>query len=185
MKACMSTIFALGCALALAGCGQSETSPASATAAPATSSPHGSATSTQLPEPSPTSELSQASSAPEPASVPVPATKPATSAQAGPSTTTVTDEAASVPERDTGEYGDALINAWTSGDASALERYANEEAAAALQKATPSKDLLRTACESNMCSYADEAGRRVTLTFDEEKIAQGARRAVTDVRIGS
>lgn len=179
MKACMPAIFALASAMALAGCGQSEAAPTSATAAPATSSPTQSATPSQPPE------SSQTSSAPGPTSVPAPATTPGRSVKAEPTTTTVTDEAAPVPERDAGEYGDALINAWASGDASALQRYANEEAAAALQKATPNADLLRTVCESNMCSYADEAGQRVTLTFDEKKITQGARRAVTDVRIGS
>lgn len=175
MKACMPAILALTCAMAVAGCGRSETTPTSATATLAAVSPTESGTPSHMPEPSDSSDAAD------------PAVPPTEAKSAGPepAASTVTCTAAPLLERDAGEYGDALMNAWMSGDASAVACYASPAAAAALQKAKPNANLLRTVCESNMCSYADEAGQRVTLTFDEELITEGAQHAVTGVRIGS
>ncbi|WP_168583160.1 hypothetical protein [Gephyromycinifex aptenodytis] len=176
MKARMPALLALATAMAVAGCGQSETAPAAATATLASPSASESPTPSQ---PAETSTLAESSPTADPA-VPTTASTPQPA-----TTTTIINKDAVVPERDSGEYGDALISAWAAGDTSALGRYADPAAAAALAKAKPNANLLRTVCESNMCSYADEAGQRVTLTFDEKKVASGAQQAVTGVKIGS
>lgn len=81
-----------------------------------------------------------------------------------------------------GDYGDALVEAWTSGDS--IAPYTTSGARSALSGTAPS-NLLRTACEAAMCSYSNEAGDRVTLTFDLAKVERGAEQAVTAVRTGT
>lgn len=179
MKARTPALAVLACALFVAGCGQNETTPTATTASPAPTS--ASVTST------PSETASPQASTPTQAATPEEPTQdsPAAAAPTTPAPRATTRSSAALAQRDTGEYGDALMAAWAAGNSSAVEQYASPSAAAALMAEKPGADLLRTACESNMCSYADEAGRRVTLTFDESKVGQGVQKAVTEVKIDS
>lgn len=85
--------------------------------------------------------------------------------------------------RSTGDYGQALIGAWTAGDTAAIADLASASAAATLKAAKAPTGLLLTVCEDNLCSWSNEAGKRVTLTFDTAKVSAGGAQAVTAAKL--
>lgn len=93
-------------------------------------------------------------------------------------------KAAGLPT-DAGDYGDELVAAWEGGDKATIASHAAPKAAAALGAAKAGSGMLRVACEGDMCSYADEAGRRVTLTFDRAKVEAGAAHAVVSAKVSA
>ena len=82
-----------------------------------------------------------------------------------------------------GDYGEALLAAWAAGDTAAINRLAGPSAAASLTGAGTVSGLLRTACEDDMCSWSNEQGKRVTMTFDTAKVADGRPQAVTAIKV--
>lgn len=82
-----------------------------------------------------------------------------------------------------GDYSEALMQAWNSGNTVSMKLYATDAVVAQLASTKVDGALLRTACEDNMCSYTTESGTRVTLTLDTTKVDAGSSQAVTAVKI--
>ncbi|MDO5711163.1 MAG: hypothetical protein Q4P32_05415, partial [Micrococcales bacterium] len=55
--------------------------------------------------------------------------------------------------------------------------------AARLSSTKAPKGLLLTTCEANLCSWSNEVGARVTLTFDRAKVSARAAHAVTAAKV--
>lgn len=91
---------------------------------------------------------------------------------------------ASTPRpRDAGDYGQVLLDSWAAGKTAAVADFASSSAAATLRGAKAPSGLLLTTCEDNLCSWSNEAGKRVTLTFDTAKVSAGAAHAVTKATV--
>lgn len=151
----------------LAGCGQNETtntgstaptSPAVATTAAPTTSP------TEEPTATEGSAQSSAPAASETGAATPRGTATSKDAARG---------AVTVPQTDPGDYGDAAVKAWAAGDKATLAKYVSGSAVADLGSGVPEGELLRTACDGDMCSYTTDAGKRVTLTFDLDAVKAG------------
>lgn len=128
-----------------------------------------------------------APTASRPATTTRPSTSPSTSPTSSPTTgpTTGPTRAGAAQPTQPGEYGDAALAAARRGDAAAVARSSTPAIAARLVEAKPPADLLRTACEDDMCSWSNEKGARVTMTFDLDKVGRGANGAITKVTTGS
>lgn len=184
--------------LALAGCGGSATGTADATASspastPSTATSTTPATVTSTDTATPTTATSTTAEAPTRASsTPSSTSEPETTvitnsaAPATPRATRSTAPAAkaagTVPQRSIEDYGDAAVEAWGRGDRSALARYVSPRAKASVAS-TPPAELLRVACDGDMCSYTSGEGTRVTLTFDRAAVKAGRTGGIVGVKV--
>lgn len=175
---------ALIAGIALVGaCGSPSTAPASNTTASASAaaSPSASTTTSPTSPMSPTSPVPSSSQGAERE----PSTPGGSESSAGTSGGQTTAKGTTAPTlpRDAGDYGEALIEAWQAGDTSRIATLASPAAAAALRSAKAPRDLLLTACEDALCSWSNEAGARLTLTYDPAKVSAGRAQAVTAAKI--
>lgn len=164
----------------LAACGQSEQEEPTGATSPTTTPVAATATAAATPTETATSE-------------PAPATETTTG---GDSTPTSTPQATqrtnsqqgsgsatgTVSETTPGDYGDAAVTAWAAGDLDTARKYVSSSAASGLGSA-PEGELLRVACEGDMCSYTTEAGERVTLTFDLSTVEAGQAGGIVAVKV--
>lgn len=177
----------LSAAALLTACGSNEpAATATATTATTTQSP----TTTRSPMTDPTTEPTRSSRTQlsEPNSPAPGGRPPQQTATGGAAPTRTSGGGAQAPAggelpKDGGDYGDELISAWRAGDSTAVAALTSSSAAAALGRAKPPADLLLVACEDNLCSWSSESGKRLTLTFDAAKLAQGATHAVTSAKV--
>lgn len=97
------------------------------------------------------------------------------------------EAAPTTPERQlpttAGDYSEAFMQAWTSGDTTTMRTYAAADVVEKMSAVTPQGALLRTICEDNMCSYSEENGGRVTLTLDLAKVDAGSAKGITAVKL--
>lgn len=186
MKTSLSTAsIALAACGLLAGCGQNEQVTTTTSTAVSTSTPQATATTTAE-SPTTTAEATAPGGSD--------ATETKTSAAAptrSPSAVTRTDsakalakEGATVSQKDPGDYADAAVAAWSARDAATLKKYVSPKATAGVTGAPPAGELLRTACDGDMCSYTTEDGKRVTLTMDLDAVKAGRTGAITGVKVG-
>ena len=68
------------------------------------------------------------------------------------------------------------------GDRAALARYVSPRVKTAAAS-TPPANLLRVACEGDMCSYTSEQGERLTLTFDRAAVKAGRTGGIVGIKL--
>ncbi|GAB95575.1 hypothetical protein BJY21_001073 [Kineosphaera limosa] len=170
----VAAVGALTGALLLAGCGSNTPDTAATATAPATQTEP----ATQSPS-TPLSAPNSPATGGQSTAQGTPATKAPTSAA------TATGGARAQLPTDAGEYGGELISAWQAGDTAAMGDLVTAGAMSSLRGATAPDDLLLTACEDNLCSWSNEAGARLTLTYDSDKVAAGAKHAITAARVSA
>lgn len=183
------------CAVLATGCGQAEDETADSGPASPTTTPVVATTPTETETPTEAAtEDSAAGAAPTETAESTPTATPTrTSAQrsaaptASPTRETQNRQqdgsGGSVSQTTPGEYGDAAVQAWSAGDTATLNRYVASGARSSLGGSAPTGDLLRVACEGDMCSYTTEEGRRVTLTFDLNAVERGRTGGITNVSV--
>lgn len=169
----MVAVGALAGALLLAGCGSNEPPAASGTA----SQPAPTTATTALSEPNSPAPGGQAGG--QPTQEPGPAQTSAASKTASGRTV-----AGALP-KDAGEYGEQLVAAWQAGNLDKVATMATDSALGTLRGTRAPSGLLRTVCEDDMCSWSNEGGARLTLTYDPAKLAAGAGHAVTAARVSA
>lgn len=171
----------------LAGCGQNqEPTTTGATSALPTTPVTATTSTAATSEPTPSAETTFSATA----------TRSATSSPT-PDSTVVTNSLApkdrktpaggnagsTVPEKSPEDYGDAAVNAWARGDHATVAKYVSRNARAQASSTPPAGELLRVACDGDMCSYTTEDGKRVTLTFDLATVKAGKTGGITGIKI--
>ncbi|GAB49376.1 hypothetical protein [Mobilicoccus pelagius] len=198
-RATLPLTAALVCAV-LAGCGNDDagTSSATATPPPATQSasvtptdPASSATTEPAAATSPSASETGRDSAPskgasrtsEPRTTVITNSAAPTAPRTTPTakSTSKTEARGTVPQRSIEDYGDAAVAAWSNGDRAALGRYVSPRVKTAATP--PAGELLRVACDGDMCSYTTPEGKRVTLTFDRAAVKAGRTGGVVGVKV--
>ena len=101
---------------------------------------------------------------------------------AGTATAGTAMSSAALP-RETVDYGQLLLDAYVKRNTTLVSRLASPAAASSLKRVRQPNRLMRTACEDDMCSWSDETGRRLTMTFDVRRVSRGAERGVTAVKV--
>lgn len=183
-------VTALAATMPLAACGQATTTTTTTTTntVSAAAAPTSGTTAPETVTSEPTTAVSTSVAPSTDAATPA-APRPSSSAPAVPNTTKTANGAApaagALPQTNAGDYADAAVAAVTEGDTATAKKYFAPSAIAGVNPATlPKTPLLRTACEDNLCSFASEDGKRVTLTLDLTKVKKGATGAITKVKIG-
>lgn len=194
MKSPRTLALTVGLCAALAACGSQNEStpaaqaPATTPAASPTSSIATATPTTQSPETGADGSSSSATAAPgggndrrttgteEP-------TAAATASASRTNSARSSEQSTGVAQKDVGDYGDAAVNAWKAGDREALSKYVSPSVSTDLKSAPPKGELTRVGCEGDMCSYITKDERRVTLTFDENKVKQGRSGGITAVKV--
>ncbi len=175
---CAATLLGV---VALAGCGSNDPAPSATASSPTTTAATAATTATDTT--TATALASPGSAAPTgtlPASATRQATSPATSTRGG---SAVKQPDVELPT-DAGDYGGELISAWQAGDRVAVEALTSAAAAATITGKKAPTGLILTACEDDMCSWSSESGARLTLTYDQGKLADGAPHAVLAAKVG-
>ncbi len=132
------------------------------------------------------------SSAPTTTTPATSAAAPATSSPASPTTpggstagTGGQETASEALPTNGGEYGDTLLAAVRGGFADRVARMASPAAVRQLNRVDVPSGLVLTTCEDDLCSWSNESGERVTMTFDAAKLGAGAQQAVTGVKVAT
>jgi len=171
--------------VALAGCGNAQAGTSSATAtsptvtAVATTTPPSPEATTSTSDEVTTSPDVSRTSEPETTVLTHSATPTATPTR---SASTPAKKAGTVKQRSIEDYGDAAIEAWAAGDRATLAKYVSPKARAATSS-TLATELLRVACDGDMCSYANEDGKRVTFTFDRATVKAGRTGGIIGIKV--
>ena len=84
-----------------------------------------------------------------------------------------------------GEYGDTLLAAVRGGYDNRVATLATPAAVRQLRGLDLPNGLMLTTCEDHLCSWSNEHGDRVTMTFDAAKLAAGAQQAITAVKVAT
>ena len=80
---------------------------------------------------------------------------------------------------------DTLLAAVRGGFADRVARMASPAAVRQLNRVDVPSGLVLTTCEDDLCSWSNESGERVTMTFDAAKLGAGAQQAVTGVKVAT
>ncbi|WP_157087019.1 hypothetical protein [Piscicoccus intestinalis] len=135
----------------------------------------------------PTTAATSATSSPASPTSPSSPSSPTTPSNPGGSTsgTGGQETASEALPTNGGEYGHTLLAAVRGGYDDRVATMATPAVVRQLRGLDLPNGLMLTTCEDHLCSWSNESGDRVTMTFDAAKLSAGAQQAVTAVKVAT